>query len=258
MYNDIMRKSEKVRAIVIRSRASGEKDRVIKLLCDDGRFINAVAKGAQSLKSKHRASCMLFCLSEFVLTYTGDFAYVSSSEVIKGFFTLQQDIMKMSAASYFCEAVSFCESGQNGESDILYRLLGHSLTETEKMPEEGILTLCTSFVLKLCASMGIAPHFDGCSICSQKYESYYFSQRYGGVVCGVCPEGNMSYYPVLTAMEARYMQFLTYIDLRKISSLEFTDVSTQKDLFVCADSYMNEYFNRKNNSFDMLIGLFNI
>ena len=257
MYNNKMRKSEKVKAIVIKSRTSGEKDKILKLLCSDGRIINAVSKGAVGIKSKNRASSMLFCLSDFVLTYTGDMAYVSSSEVIKGFWGIGQDIFRMSCASYISEAASFLENADMFEDDTLYRLLGHTLTILEKADENSVLIIAVTFMLKLAGIMGIAPEFDKCVSCGEESEYYFFSSRYGGIVCPVCVPAMMD-EAVLEKNEARYLKLLMYIDIRKIPSLEYPEKSVSAKLAACVNGYLSEYFHKKNNSYDMFIGLFNI
>jgi len=257
LYNNTMRKTETVRAIVIKSRNSGEKDKILKLLASDGRIINAVSKGAGSAKSKNRAGSQLFCLTDFVLTYTGEMAYVSSSEVVRGFRELQKDVVRMSAASYFCEEASFLENADMFEDDTLYRLLGHTLSVAEKLDENSILVLAIAFILKLCGITGIAPEFDRCVMCEEESEYYFFSSQHGGTVCPVCVPA-MAEEAVIEKDEARYLKLLMYIDIRKIPSLINPDKDIQKKLFRCVNGYISEYFHKKNNSYDMLIGLFNI
>lgn len=256
LYNNKMRKSEKVKAIVIKSRTSGEKDKILKLLSSDGRIINAVSKGAVGSRNKNRAGSMLFCLSDFVLTYTGDMAYVSDSEVIKPFRGLGQDIVKMSCASYICEASSFLEMADISD-DTLYRLLGHTLTILEKIPEEYAVLLAVTFMLKLSGIMGIAPEFDKCVHCGEESEYYFFTSQYGGTICPVCVPA-MSDETVLSKDEARYLKLLMYIDIRKIPSLTCPDTSITLKLLGCVNGYLGEYFHKKNNSYDMFIDLFNI
>ncbi len=256
LYNNKMRKTEKVRAIVIKSTISGEKDRILKLLCSDGRVINAVSKGAVSLKGKNRAGSMLFCLGDYVLTYTGDMAYVSSSEVVRLFSGLQKNVVKMTAASYMAVMAGFTEISDMSEGEAVYRLVGHSFILLEKSDEgcAGILTV--SFALKLFGITGIAPGFDRCVSCGEESEYYFFSSYHGGVVCPVCVPA-MADETLLTKDEARYLKLLMYIDVRKIPDLEMPDIDTVRKLLSCVNGYSGEYFHKKNNSYDMLIGLLN-
>ncbi len=252
-----MRKTEKVRAIVIKSTLHKEKDRLLKLLCSDGRIMNVMSKGAESLKGKNRASSMLFCLSDFDLSYTGDMAFVSSSEVIKSFSGIRKNIIALTAASYISEEASFTEGSDMTGDDSLYRLLGHTLVLLEKSEEESFLMLALSFVLKLCGIIGIAPQFERCASCGEESEYYFFSSHYGGTVCPVCA-GNFYDEAVLTKDEARYLKLLMYIDIRKIPSLTFPHNEIRLKMLGCVNGYVREYFHKKNNSYDMLIGLFNI
>lgn len=256
MYNNKMRKTESVRAIVIKSTLSGEKDRLLKLLSSDGRIINAVAKGAGSVKGKNRAGSMLFCVGDYVLSYTGDMAYVSSSEVVRLFGGLQKNVVKMTAASYMAIMASFAETSDMSEGEAVYRLTGHALSLLEKSGEETALILTVSFALKMCGIIGIAPRFDRCNVCEEESEYYFFSFSYGGSVCPVCVTGQKN-EKIITSAEARYLKYLMYIDIRKIPSLELPDISIQKLFMECVNGYAGEYFQKKNNSYDMLIGLFN-
>ena len=69
-------KEMKVRGIVIREEAMGEKDKRVVLLTEEVGKITILAKGAMSAKSRFGALTQLFCLGDYVVTKGRTFYYI--------------------------------------------------------------------------------------------------------------------------------------------------------------------------------------
>ena len=112
--------------IVIKERPIGEKDKVITVLTKDLGVIEAIARGVRNTKSKLLSGVSLFTYSEFEFYEGKNYTYINSAEEKTSFYSISDDIEKMSLCFYFSELVITMNPGEEESNDFL-RLFLNSL-----------------------------------------------------------------------------------------------------------------------------------
>lgn len=240
------------KGIVLRTVKYGEHDKMLTVFTLEKGKLSAVAKGAQNTKSKFLASAQPFALSEFVLSERS-IPYVSSSELIKGFFGLQKDISVLSAASYILQLTDILFE-EEAEEPVAFRLLYFTLAKLENATVDYALLIATAFALKLMGVSGFAPVLECCLECMEEFDKYYFDYGEGGLICSECNQ-NPS-LPMITINESEYLKDLLYTDITKLDSLQKPDKSTQKYLFKVINNYVVYTIGKNIKSFEMLYSLY--
>src|SRR4028119_2212459 len=92
-----------VRALVLRVRPLGEKDRALTLLCEDGHKMSAVARGARGAKSKLAALAQPFVVGRWLLARGKTFAVVQQAEIERVHSHVASDLSRAFWAAYCCE-----------------------------------------------------------------------------------------------------------------------------------------------------------
>ncbi len=240
------------KGIVLRAVKYGEHDKMLTIFTLEKGKISAVAKGAQNTKSKFLASAQPFALSEFVLSER-KVPYVSSAELIKGFFDLKKDISILSAASYILQLTDVIFE-EEAEDDMAFRLIYFTLCKLESSPIEYSLVIASAFALKLMGISGFAPILECCIECMNECSEYFFHYGEGGLICSNCI--NDKSMPIVTLGEAEYLKDLLYTDITKLDSLPVIDKSNQKYLFKIINNYVVYTIGKNIKSFDMLYSLY--
>ena len=245
---------EKFEAFVLRAVKYSEHDKMLTLFTKQNGKISAVAKGAQSSKSKYIASSQLFCLSEFILSTSIKMPYVASAEVIKGFYGLNKDIERLTAASYCAELINALYE-EEVEDQIIFNLLYHTLNLLEKSDVAYANIIVITFILKFMGVSGMYPILDRCAMCENKARSYHFDFDAGGIICPECKTDSNVIMPKVTAKEADFLNALLYIDITKLTTILLPDIKTQKYLLKTINDYLIYAYGKKIKSFDLLYSL---
>lgn len=238
-------------AIVLRSVKYGEHDVMLTLLTKDTGKKSAVAKGAQSPKSKYIASSQLFAMSEFVLSESASgFSYVTSADLINGFFNVSKSLDKLASSSYCVEAADLMLTEDDGE-EIFFRLVAYTLKLIAECDDASVFTIIICYIVKLLAISGIAPRFSECAVCAAEKSRYYFDYESGGMICASCAEPHKRQHAV-SAKEAQYMQMLGGIDMTRLPDIAPLEKSESIYLLKILDGYITYSFGRKLKSFALL------
>lgn len=239
------------RAIVLRSVRYGEHDRMLTLFTYEKGKISASAKGAQSAKSRFLAISQPFAVSEMVLSESKS-RYLSSGELLNGFFGIGRDIMKVSAATYICQLTEILME-EEAPDESVFRLLYFSLGLIEKSDEAHAVMLSIAFALKLMGLSGMAPSLDCCTECGAVTEFYRFDYKEGGLVCDLCAKDTTT--PVLRHSEADLLKDLLYMNMQDLTGLPLPDAATQKHLFKTVNNYIIYMSGQSAKSFEMFYTL---
>jgi len=156
------------RAIVLRTRQLGEKDRILTLLSPDhGRF-SAVAKGARNPKGKQAATSQPFVLARFLIAPGRSLHVASQSQIEDAHIHICGDLVRTAWASYICEMCDATpESHPDSELfDALEQALA-ALNEPESMPEQ-LETAAAWFQIRFLHILGYEPTIGRCVVSGQK------------------------------------------------------------------------------------------
>lgn len=181
------------RAIVLRARPLGEKDRVLTLFCSEKGRLSAVAKGARAPKSKLSGLAQPFILARFLLVKGRSLDIVSQAQIESAHPSLLGDLFKTAWASFGCELADQIPEGLPDERgfEILQVFLGalDAAQNDEQTEAAGVW-----FETQWLAHGGYAPTIGFCAVCEKKLrfsgendaEKVAFSAEIGGTVCPDC------------------------------------------------------------------------
>lgn len=181
------------RGVVLRTRALGEKDRVLVVLTEELGKISASARGARNPKSKLAATSQPFTLARFLIAKGRNLDIVSQAEIEDAHTHLAGDLLKTAWASYFCE---MCDAVPEHLPDAeLFDLLCIALSTLDHARDaDQAETAARWFEAKYLAHLGYAPILGRCVACDSKISvaadnremAVSYSPALGGTLCREC------------------------------------------------------------------------
>ena len=172
--------------LVIRSRDSGENDRLVTILTPEGQ-ITAVAKGARSMKSKLLNLTQPYVYGNFEINQKGNYSWIRGGSSYEMFYRLRDDVEKLFLASYICD-VAHEVTGEGVPSVDALRLTLNTLYAimTDMRPKEQLKAV---FELRIAAMSGYEPQLDRCEVCKkERVQNTYFDIMNGALLCSECLE----------------------------------------------------------------------
>ncbi len=177
-------------AIVLRSWAFGESDKIVSLLTQSHGKLTGIAKGAKRSRKRFANSLEPFSLVNlrFQDRPHSSLAFIIASDLLLSFQHLLTSLQKVAYASYVVE-ITDALSSEREENSQVFEHLRAALAYLEE--REASLLFVTRFELKLLKLAGYQPSLDQCRHCGRIRESrsgmsWHFSFRDGGVLCQIC------------------------------------------------------------------------
>lgn len=170
------------KGIVIKEVNTGEADKIVTLFSKTHGKISAFAKGARRPKNKAAAGTQFLCYGEFILFPGKDLYSVSSCQVIEPFYSIRNDIERLTYAAHFVDIVGDIIQENQPSSRLLQLFLNslHMLTREDKSPE----LIARIFELRCLSILGYAPYVKGCMICGRTdVKKVGFSFKKCGFIC---------------------------------------------------------------------------
>lgn len=237
--------SIKVRGLVIKQSAFGEANRILTIFTKEYGIIRAAAYGAKSIRSKNTAATQFLSYSDFIL-YKSDkeLMNIQSAEVIESFFSVQEDVVKLSLCVYMCDLVYALINTNSPDDNILNLLLNsvYALANRDILPE----MVRTVFELKVMAYAGYMPNINCCCVCSDVKKISAFSADAGGIICADCQKSediliNSGVYHALC--------YILTSEPKKMFSFNATE-EIMKTLSVISEKYVSVYCEKKLAALD--------
>lgn len=179
--------------IVVGRREIGENSCFIDILTDERGIIEAAAHGAKKINSAILSSASLFSYSTFCLNKTKLRYSVNSAKPKYSFHEIGSDIVKLSLASYFAQAVRSCtpeEQRQTAGRDSLVRFFAIALYEILNGGEGArpLEAVRAAFELRYSCILGFRPDLTACFNCGcfGDDRQMFFLPDKGEIVCGSC------------------------------------------------------------------------
>ncbi len=173
----------KVRGLVVRSVDIKDNDRLITIYTEEFGIITAMAKGARSYKSKHIATTMPFCYSNFVLFKKGEHYWIRESELIESFFDIRNSIEGLALATYILEVLGDVATAEFDRD--LMRLCLNSLYAISSGKYE-LNKIKGAFEIRCMSILGFMPDMGSCQFCDEKIGEFYFDIMDGKITCLNC------------------------------------------------------------------------
>lgn len=227
----------KTKAIVLRSTAFGEHDKMLTLLGETTGKISVVAKGGKSLK--HGAGCSNFCYSDFEISRKSDRFQMSQVSPIETFSGLSADLDSLNAAAKMLKFTEYvCPDGEPQPQ--LLRTLLNTLFAMASLSVPA--NKCEAvFYFKSLSLLGFSPELDSCSACGETIGLTMFSVEYGGTLCSDCGGSVEDTIPV-TAEALLAMKYITECDIKKLFSFTASD-SALSEVQRIADKFIKHYLD---------------
>lgn len=176
----------KTSGMILKQRDIGENDRIVTVLTPDMGLIEICARRSKSPKNPLTAATQVLCYSSFEL-YRGKTAYyiADSAEVIRSFYDLRLDVVKLALAGYFAELCAALSPTVENGAEVLRLLLNTChLLETDRYPMEHLRPV---FELRVLSLSGFMPNLVACTECAAyEAEPMYFIPGDGVLCCDDC------------------------------------------------------------------------
>ncbi len=176
------------RALVLRARPLGERDRVLTLFCAERGKFSAVARGARSPKGKLAATAQPFVLARFALATGRSIDIITQAQIETLHASISGDVLKMSWASFACECADHAPDGVADEEG--FAVLEVFFAALDGAPGfAGVEAAGVWFEAQWLAHMGYSPTIGACVLCERKLgadEEMWFGPQAGGTLCRNC------------------------------------------------------------------------
>lgn len=187
------------RAIVLRSRPLGERDRALTLLCEDGAKLSASARGARGTKSKLAAVSQPFLVARLLLARGKTFAIVQQAEIENAHSHIVTNLQRATWAAYCCELCDALpedlpEAGAFALLEVALGALDAAPLQPADVEHRALEAVGRWFEAHFLALLGYAPQLGRCLTCERKIvvapeegaRKLAFSPTMGGTLCSSC------------------------------------------------------------------------
>ncbi len=180
------------RAIVLRVRVLGEKDRVMTLLSEERGKFDATARGARGPKGKLMGVAQPFILARFLVAHGRSIDIATQAEIENAHPHIATDLLKSAWATYCCELSSFLP--EHLPENELFFLLRDTLSAFDLAAPEQVESIGRWFEARYLVLLGYAPQIGRCVACDKKIvvpaddaaRRLIYSPSLGGTLCGDC------------------------------------------------------------------------
>jgi DNA repair protein RecO (recombination protein O) len=181
------------RALILRVRGLGEKDRVVTLLSPERGKFSAAARGARATKSKLAALSQPFVLGRFLLAHGRSLDILTQGVIEEAHTHITADLIKTAWANYLCELCDAVPELQPDEGlfELAITALHHLNADEDQAAAEATGRW---FECRFLAHLGYAPTVGHCVECGTKIvvtkentqQRLAFSPSRGGTLCEGC------------------------------------------------------------------------
>jgi DNA repair protein RecO (recombination protein O) len=187
-------------AVVLRSFAFGEADRVLHLYTAAAGRTGAVAKGVRRTKSRFGGRLEPLSHVELVLHRgRGELHTVTGASLVRSHDRIRSNHWRLQVAMIGIEAMLrlFTEEEQNDRAFLALTRFLDALDETEQQGagRPGLEPVVLSFQLKLLWLSGLLPHLGACVECGAEEGLVGYAPAGGGAVCAGCDVGSVVLSP---------------------------------------------------------------
>jgi DNA repair protein RecO (recombination protein O) len=187
-------------AVVLRSFAFGEADRVLHVYTQASGRVGVVAKGVRRTKSRFGGRLEPFSHVELAIHRgRGELGTVTGASLVRSHDRIRSDGYRLRVGLVGLEAMLrlFTEEEQNDRAFLALTRFLDALDDREPQPgrRPALDPLVLSFQLKLLWLSGFLPHLGSCVECGAVEGLTAFLPQAGGVVCEACDRSGILLSP---------------------------------------------------------------
>ena len=180
------------RALVLRTRPLGEKDRIVVLFSPERGRIDAVAKGARGPKSKLAALAQPFVVARFLLVTGRSLHIVSQAEIETTHAGLARSVFATAWAYFVLEVAHTIPEGLPDERGFEIVIVALNALENAR-DDDAREAAGIWFEIQWLSHQGFAPTIGFCVQCARKISAQtnqdariWFAPNLGGTLCDEC------------------------------------------------------------------------
>ena len=187
-------------AVVLRSFAFGEADRVLHVYSLASGRVGAVAKGVRRTKSRFGGRLEPFSHVELSIHRgRGELGTVTGASLVRSHDAIRVDPYRLQVGLVGLEAMLrlYTEEERNDRAFLALTRFLDALDARAPQPgrRPALEPLVLSFQLKLLWLEGFLPHLESCVECGAEQGIVAFSASAGGAVCAACDHGGSGLSP---------------------------------------------------------------
>lgn len=181
-----MARTEHTPAVVLRSIAYGEADRIVTLLTESRGKVALMARGARKSARRFAGALEPYAIVEAEIAMgSGDLGRLAQARVLRAFPGVLADLERMSVAAAGLELVREAVPDREPEG----RLLPTIERFFELVAQAASDELRVAFALRVLALVGLGPNLEGCGRCGRRApegKAALFDPALGAIVCRAC------------------------------------------------------------------------
>lgn len=246
------------RAIVLRVRPLGEKDRLVTLLTEDRGKIGTVAKGARGPRARLGALAQTFVRGRFLIATGRSLHIITQAEIEENHSLLSLDMLRLGWASLAVELADGLEEGVPDHEawEIVAVTLGHlnAFSPEDTTPGKDVAAEATGawFLAHWLRHQGYSPTIGHCVNCGIKVTPapqrtgeaavVGFSPAMGGTLCSACTPVQPG--RLIVDADALRTWHRLQKSLQPPAALDITG-SCHRDLFSCLFRSLQQNLDRR-------------
>ena len=233
--------------IVIREQPTGETDKLLTILTQKNGVIRAFANGARNPKNKNAAASSLLCFAHFSLEKSQKGVYsVRESTAKEVFFSLRNDLVRLSLAQYFAEIAFELSPREEDAAEALKLLLNAVYLVSQGKRDLRLIKAATE--LRFCCLAGFMPQLVACAFCgAYESEEMKFSVSTGRLFCEDCaPHEEVTPLPLSVVCAMRHICFS---ESDRVFSFRLTQSASKKLAEIC-EQYLRSVTGRYYKTLD--------
>lgn len=217
-----------LKGIVLKEFPVGENDKFIHIFTKEKGVIEAAVRGGQKILGKNAGAIQLYAYSDFSVRSDKGKYYLDSSEPIKLFYKIRENLDALSLAQYISEVVIYVTGHNEQKEEVMRLLLNTFYYLSEGSRSCGFLK--SLFEMRFMSEIGMMPDIVCCASC-MKYSADYmtFDLMSTKIYCSDCI--NATFDDTIARIPSSVVHALRHIifsDFDRLFNFKLSDVNMKK------------------------------
>lgn len=224
--------SQKYRGIIVESKDSKEKDKIVSIYTLESGLIRTVFRGVRGEKAKMKASKEVFTFGDFFIENTKGNNVVSAVDVIEAFYPVRENLEKYYEACSVIDAAKKIITAQAEPALFIEIVKAMKFICYENLKKNYVLC---KYLLNIFKGAGYPLNMSKCSSCGAEITGKkYFNYEIGETLCGNCRTYTSE---ELSPAVVNTLRIINNIDYEKLSTVHLSDDSIKGALQVLAKNF---------------------
>ncbi len=245
-----------LKGIVLKEFPVGDNDKFIHIFTKEQGVIEVSVRGGQKMLSKNAGAIQLYAYSEFSMRFDKGKYFLDSSEPIKFFYGIRDDLESLALAQYISEVVIYVTGHNEQKTDVMRLLLNVLYYLSEKTRRFDFLK--PVFEMRFMTEIGMMPDIVCCASCmSYTANEMYFDIMSTKIYCSDCIKP--TYDDTLVRVPSSIVHALRHIvfaDFDRLFNFKLSDVNMKK-LGQITEKYLLIHLGREFKTLDFYSSLGN-